>query len=91
MPQGVILDIGMPFMDGFGVLSALQASAKLRPTPVLVLTARNAADDVKRAIRLGAKDYMTKPFDDARLLSRVARLVRGAQPAARSDDRLALD
>jgi two-component system OmpR family response regulator len=82
-PQGVILDIGMPRMDGFGVLAALRSNARFRHTPVLVLTARNAAEDIKRAISLGAKDYMTKPFDNQLLLARVARLTRRA---ARSQD-----
>ncbi|HXQ15742.1 MAG TPA: response regulator [Caulobacteraceae bacterium] len=75
-PNGVVLDIGMPRMDGFGVLSALQQNMKFRDTPVLVLTARNATDDIRRAISLGAKDYLTKPFDDKLLLARVARLTR---------------
>ena len=84
-PQGVVLDIGMPMMDGYGVLASLRANAKFKPVPVLVLTALNGADEVSKAIALGAKDYMTKPFDDARLLARVARLVRprnlGGPPA----------
>jgi two-component system OmpR family response regulator len=75
-PQGVVLDIGMPMMDGYDVLASLRANAKIKPVPVLVLTARNGVDDVKKAIALGAKDYLTKPFDDVRLLARVARLVR---------------
>lgn len=75
-PQGVVLDIGMPLMDGFTVLQSLKANLKFNKTPVLVLTARNAPDDVRRAIALGASDYMTKPFDDARFLARVRRLVR---------------
>jgi len=77
--DGMILDIGMPRLDGFGVLNALRSSGKTGVPPVMVLTARNAVDDMQRAMQLGAKDYMTKPFDDARLLVRVARLTRAAQ------------
>jgi two-component system OmpR family response regulator len=40
----------------------------------MVLTARNAAEDVAKAIQLGAKDYLSKPFKDEMLLARVARL-----------------
>ena len=41
-----------------------------------MLTARNAPEDVQRALKLGARDYLTKPFDDKQLLARVARLLR---------------
>jgi DNA-binding response OmpR family regulator len=83
-PDGLVLDINMPEMDGFGVLEVLRdAPSKIR-LPVLVLTARHAADDVRRAVGLGAKDYLTKPFNEAQLLARVARLLRApiATPSA---------
>lgn len=87
-PHGVILDIGMPNLDGFGVLNAIRTLA-FKP-PVLVLTARNAVNDMQRAMQLGAKDYMTKPFDEARLMVRVARLTRGGAPPAASGRRDAM-
>lgn len=85
-PGAMVLDINMPEMDGFGVLAAMQQ--KQVSLPVLVLTARHAGDDVRRAIGLGAKDYLTKPFNEAQLLARVARLMRRplAPPAAAPRD-----
>ncbi len=81
-PHGVVLDIGMPNLDGFGVLRTLRANPKYRATPVMMLTARKDTDDVRLAMSLGAKDYLAKPFKDAQLLARVARLttVRCAGP-----------
>jgi CheY-like chemotaxis protein len=75
-PDGIVLDINMPGMDGFGVLDAIRDDPNLRHTRVLVLTARHAADDVKRAMNLGAKDFLTKPFNEQQLIARVARLLR---------------
>jgi DNA-binding response OmpR family regulator len=75
-PDGIVLDINMPVMDGFEVLEALRAEWLLKKIPVLVLTARHAEDDVRRAVSLGAKDFLTKPFNDGQLIARVARLVR---------------
>lgn len=74
-PAALVLDINMPKMDGFAVLETLKARGpnKLR---IMVLTARNQPDDVRRAIALGAHDYLAKPFKDLQLLMRVARLVR---------------
>ena len=77
-PAGVVLDLNMPRLDGFGVLTALRAQPLRRPPPVLVLTARHAAEDVKRCLMLGAKDYLAKPFDEKTLIARVGRLVRSA-------------
>lgn len=74
-PSAVVLDLNMPSMDGFGVLEGLTRLKGPRP-PVLVLTVRNAPEDVKRCLALGAKDYLSKPFDDQVFLKRVARLVR---------------
>jgi DNA-binding response OmpR family regulator len=73
-PDAMVLDINMPEMDGFSVLEALRKRDRL--FPVLILTARHAADDVRRAVSLGAKDYLTKPFTEAQLMARVARLLR---------------
>jgi DNA-binding response OmpR family regulator len=73
-PHGLVLDIGMPILDGFGVLEALRMRPK--KLAILVLTARHAKEDVRRAIGLGASDYVAKPFDDAELLKRVARMLK---------------
>jgi DNA-binding response OmpR family regulator len=75
-PAVLVLDINMPRLDGFGVLKTLQERGQVVPT--LVLTARHAEADVRRAITLGAKDYLTKPFSEAQLRARVAKLLRGA-------------
>ncbi len=79
-PQAMILDINMPELDGFGVLVALKQHDPHLHLPTLVLTARHSSDDVRRAISLGAKDYLTKPFTEAQLLARVARLMRCRAP-----------
>ena len=76
-PAALILDINMPGRDGFEVLRLMGATGVAK-TPTMVLTARNQPDDVRRAIGLGARDYLAKPFNDAQLLMRVARLLRKA-------------
>ena len=77
----VILDIGLPQMDGFEVLRRLRATAsdKTGPTPVLVLTARDAVEDRVRGLDLGADDYMVKPFAMPELTARVRALLRRSQ------------
>ncbi|HEX4179652.1 MAG TPA: response regulator [Caulobacteraceae bacterium] len=81
--DAMILDINMPRLDGFGVLEQMKAVGNR--TPTMVLTARNQSADVQRAIQLGARDFLSKPFEDQKLLSRVARLTRPTptrQPSA---------
>ena len=82
-PTAVVLDLNMPGLDGFGVLTALRSQKSRTSPPTLVLTARHAAEDVKRCLALGAKDYLAKPFKDKDLLARVARLVRLSTQAVR--------
>ena len=79
-PAALILDINMPGRDGFDVLRRM-GPAGVAKTPTMVLTARNEPEDVRRAIVLGARDYLAKPFKDEQLLMRVARLLRRASAA----------
>lgn len=79
----MILDVGLPGMDGFEVLRRLRAAAN--PLPVLVLTARDALDDRVHGLDVGADDYMAKPFAMPELAARVRALIRrsGAQASPR--------
>ena len=81
-PEAMVLDINMPVLDGFGVLASMKAQGLSDKTLTMVLTARNAAEDVAKAISLGAKDYLSKPFKDEQLLQRVSRLFARAARAA---------
>ncbi len=70
-PDLIILDIMMPFMNGFEVISDLRGEGI--DTPILVLSARTETQDKVRGIRLGADDYIEKPFSIDELLARVER------------------
>jgi DNA-binding response OmpR family regulator len=66
-PQLVLLDIGMPRLDGIGVLNELKSNAETKETPVVILSARTTSRDVSEALNRGANLYIVKPFlpDDA--------------------------
>lgn len=81
-PEAMVLDINMPVLDGFGVLASMKSHGLTDKTLTMVLTARNTPDDVAKAIQLGAKDYLSKPFKDDQLLQRVSRLFARAARAA---------
>jgi DNA-binding response OmpR family regulator len=76
----VILDLMLPEMDGYRVLKSLREEGS--DVPVLILTARGAESDKVLGFRLGADDYVTKPFGLLELLARVAALLRRTRPAA---------
>jgi two-component system cell cycle response regulator len=71
-PDVVLLDIEMPGLDGYQVLSELKSDAELKDIPVVFLTSRGGMDDVVAGLRGGAHDYLKKPFEAAELLARVA-------------------
>ncbi len=72
-PQLVLLDLLFPDGDGFEVLAQLRASSGV---PVICLTARDDESDIVRALRLGADDYVTKPFAPTELVARIEASLR---------------
>jgi len=70
----ILLDVRLPGLDGFEVCQRLRQRSDL--TPILILTARGQPDDVVYGLKLGADDYMVKPFDLAELLARVEGMLR---------------
>jgi len=78
-PDLVILDVMLPGVDGFGVLRALRDGGVA--APVLMLTARGDETDKVHGFRLGADDYVTKPFGLSELVARVGALLRRARAA----------
>jgi len=75
-PDVVLLDVEMPKLDGYGVLRAMRKDPELAEIPVVFLTARSTTEDVVEGLRLGAHDYLRKPFDPAELLARVSAALR---------------
>lgn len=74
----VILDIMMPGMDGWTVCREIRAFSAV---PVIMLTAREQEEDIVRGLRLGADDYVTKPFSEQELLARIEALLRRSVPS----------
>jgi DNA-binding response OmpR family regulator len=72
-PDLVILDLMLPGLDGLEVCRRIQAD---RPTPVLMLTARDSETDMLVGLGIGADDYMTKPFSVRELVARVHAILR---------------
>jgi two-component system OmpR family response regulator len=83
--DAVLLDLMLPGLDGWQVLAQLR---KHKPTPVLILTARDAVGDRVRGLDVGADDYVVKPFNLAEVLARVRALIR--RSAGRGDSTVTL-
>ena len=71
-PDLILLDIMMPVMDGFEVLSRLKADPATRDIPVIIISASNDLKSVVRGIQLGAEDYLPKPFEPILLHARIS-------------------
>ena len=72
----ILLDVLMPGLSGYEVLSRIKADADLREIPVLMISALDQTASVTRCIALGADDYLTKPFDPLILRARVNSCLR---------------
>jgi DNA-binding response OmpR family regulator len=74
-PDLIILDLGLPFGDGFVVLERLRANIQLATIPVIVVSGRDLARNRERALGCGAKAFLQKPWNDDELLALIAQLV----------------
>jgi len=75
-PDVVLLDVEMPVLDGHATLERLKADEDLRDIPVVFLTGRVDTADVVTGLRLGAHDYLRKPFEANELMARVSAALR---------------
>ena len=74
-PDLIILDLMLPKIDGYKVCRLLKFDERTRAVPILIFTARAQADDLTLATECGANAYLTKPFDAATLLAKLAELL----------------
>jgi DNA-binding response OmpR family regulator len=80
-PDLVLLDVMLPYTDGFELLTLMRASPHWSTVPVIVLTSRTHEEDAVRALGMGADDYLTKPFSPAELVARIRRRLPAASAA----------
>ena len=83
-PDLIILDVGLPDMDGFQVLREIRRFSQV---PVIMLTVRGEDTDVARGLELGADDYVTKPFSHIELIARVQAVLRRVQGLPVTEER----
>ncbi|TDC10609.1 response regulator [Streptomyces sp. 8K308] len=82
-PDVVILDLGLPDMDGVDVITGIRGWTRV---PIIVLSARHTSDEKVEALDAGADDYVTKPFGMDELLARLRAAVRRAEPSGAAED-----
>jgi DNA-binding response OmpR family regulator len=74
-PRLILLDLVMPYKDGFEVINALKDDPGTRGIPILILSVKDREEDVVKALNLGADDYMVKPFGTQELLARIRKIL----------------
>ncbi|MDD6024352.1 MAG: response regulator transcription factor [Oscillospiraceae bacterium] len=87
-PDLVLLDVMLPVMDGWEVLKTIRQESK---TPVIMLTAKGETSDKISGLKMGADDYVTKPFEAKEVLARIEAVLRRTSGAAPSSRRLTFD
>jgi two-component system chemotaxis response regulator CheY len=71
----IIADINMPIMDGLKLLSLVRDNTAYKDIPVIIVTTEGAEEDRKRALAIGANDYLTKPIQTQELIKLVSRYI----------------
>ena len=75
-PDLIICDIMMPELDGYGVIQALQRNPGLAHIPFIFLTGKDMKEEIRKAMDMGADDYLTKPFSGTELLSAIESRIK---------------
>lgn len=75
-PDVILLDRMMPNLDGNQVLERLQADPETSKIPVIMLTAKDKVADVSESLKLGARDYIIKPFNQDNLVARIRNVIQ---------------
>jgi two-component system phosphate regulon response regulator PhoB len=90
LPDGIVLDLMLPGIDGLEICRRLRADEVTRPAPIVMVTAKGEEADIVVGLSIGADDYLTKPFSPRELVARVRAVLRRAQPkeTRASEDRL---
>jgi two-component system, sensor histidine kinase and response regulator len=89
LPDLIVCDVRMPIMDGYGVLHHIRSTIKTMNIPFIFLTARTGRDEMREGMKLGADDYLTKPFTATELITSVhARLERRQNNLEETDRKL---
>jgi DNA-binding response OmpR family regulator len=78
LPDVIVCDINMPELDGIGFVRAIKAKNETRKIPVIFLTASNDARHMVDGINVGARFYLTKPFELNELVWKINRVLSGA-------------
>ncbi len=75
-PELILLDVMLPYIDGFELIRIVRAQETWKSTPIVMLSAKTMEKDIVRALDAGANDYIGKPFQADELLARVRRYIR---------------
>jgi DNA-binding response OmpR family regulator len=77
-PRLVLLDVMLPYHNGFELVTHIRSKAPWREVPIVMLTADSAERDIVRALDAGASDYVVKPFNPKELMARLRRFLKAA-------------
>lgn len=77
-PRLILLDVMLPFLDGFELVGVIRSQPGWGEVPIIMLTAKTTESDIVRALDAGANDYIVKPFQPNELMARLRRYVKEA-------------
>lgn len=79
-PSLVMLDLMLPYIDGYELLQMMRSDPRWQRTPVIVLSGKSQEEDIVRAFKLGASDFVVKPFRTNEMMARIIRHIEMAEP-----------
>ena len=74
-PDLILMDLGLPVLDGWGATERIKANSGLRHIPVIAVTSHAMVGDERKAREVGCNDYLSKPIDEEELLGKIRKLI----------------
>lgn len=86
LPELILTDLDMPEMSGYKLIEKMNTNNKTRDIPIIIISCKSEHEDIKKGLKLGAKEYIVKPFDPNKLVKKIGEILKNEKIRKKNTD-----